>query len=97
MIKARYRLSKKYRRARNFFLCEKSKRTLDLHTIGTVSSTTEDAMNAQFWQARTEIMSKHPAYGFYTQKTSEEVWKKIFEETTRPFVDQGRICTLYAF
>ncbi|CBY22546.1 unnamed protein product [Oikopleura dioica] len=63
-------------------------RTLDLHTIGTVSSTTEDAMNAQFWQARTEIMSKHPAYGFYTQKTSEEVWKKIFEETTRPFVDQ---------
>jgi len=33
-------------------------------------------------------MSKHPAYGFYTQKTSEEIWKKIFEETTRPFVDQ---------
>merc|ERR1712004_501308 len=63
-------------------------RTLDLHMIGTTPSATEDAVDSQFWLARKEIMSKHPAYGFYTQKTSEEIWKKIFEDTTRPFVDQ---------
>ena len=63
--------------------------------IGTTASATEDAVDSRFWFARKEIMSKHPAYGFYTQKTSEEIWKKIFEETTRPFVDQGRIRTLF--
>ncbi|CAG5111546.1 Oidioi.mRNA.OKI2018_I69.chr2.g5844.t1.cds [Oikopleura dioica] len=62
-------------------------RTLDLHTINTISSVTEEAVNRQFSYARKEIMKKHPAYGFYTQKTSEEIWRQL--ETTEEELEEA--------